>query len=739
MKRSLSESYFPDDDEHENALVDALDQIGGAVPTPLFAFQFDAIGQRRRWRNVVQGQSFRATLHQLRDARAGDDVGQHLVDALRESIDRELIQMQARPHDRVNFSMQAHGFTAAFQSVNFQVREFLERSLRLDALMESLANKLNSNESFDPQRGFDVLLSVIAMPRPGSKTKACKTSVGRRCLERVLQQKRCLINIKNSDELCCARAIVTMKSHCHKDESGDARALWEAMKRHRHQQALQAKDLHTLADVPEGPCGIEELKKFQVALGSEYQLLVMSFCHPFMLIFKGPHARHQIRLVKADTHYHGCTSYPAFINRSYYCIECEKGFNTDTVKDHSCMGRKCPSCNRKNCPDYRVGTMATVRCSVCNCLFFGDDCRMHHTLGDSCGKYRTCPKCQSKYKYREKKRHVCGMSKCPSCQEHVSVASHRCYIQPVDAQAGEGEDDSDRKDNPDNALMVYADIEAMQLGDRTFEPNLLCYRTSVEEDIHCLRGSDCCLQFLNELDALVEESAESHSVDDDNDDDDDNERHIIVIFHNLKGFDGIFILRELYRQHRTVTSQLTVGAKVLSFTSGPLIFKDSLCFLPMPLASFPNTFGITELKKGYFPHAFNTPENQNYVGRIPDVEFYDPEGMKDPKAKQKFEQWHADQVARGVDFDFQSEMESYCHSDVALLQAGCEAFCDQFSSIAGFNPMIHCVTIASACNLYWRREHLEPDCIAIEPLQGWRGACVNQSKVAFNGYILEKA
>lgn len=283
----------------------------------------------------------------------------------------------------------------------------------------------------------------------------------------------------------------------------------------------------------------------------------------------------------------------------------------------------------------------------------------------------------------------------------VSVANHQCYIQPVDTRShsGEGEedDDSDKRDTLSNALFVYADIEAMQLVDRSFEPNMLCYRTAEEEEIHCLRGSDCCLQFLHDLDALTEQPDHEEV------DDDDDERTIIIIFHNLKGFDGIFILRELYWQQRSVTSQLTVGAKVLSFTSGPLVFKDSLCFLPMPLAAFSGTFGITELKKGYFPHAFNTPDNQSYVGRIPDIEYYDPEGMKDEKAKRAFEQWHADQVSRGVEFDFQAEMEAYCHSDVALLQAGCEAFCKQFSNIAGFNPMSHCVTIASACNLYWRR------------------------------------
>ena len=62
-----------------------------------------------------------------------------------------------------------------------------------------------------------------------------------------------------------------------------------------------------------------------------------------------------------------------------------------------------------------------------------------------------------------------------------------------------------------------------------------------------------------------------------------------------------------------------------------------------------------------------------------------------------------------------------------LLKQGCEAFQNEFQSQAGFNPMAECFTIASACNLYWRKHHLTPDTIAVEPLRGWRGAQVNQS------------
>ena len=172
--------------------------------------------------------------------------------------------------------------------------------------------------------------------------------------------------------------------------------------------------------------------------------------------------------------------------------------------------------------------------------------------------------------------------------------------------------------------------------------------------------------------------------------------------------------------------QLTVGANVLSFKSGLFKFIDSPCFLPMPLASFPTTFNLTESKKGFFPDLFNTPGNQQYVGRIPDLEFYDPVRMM-TKKEQELLNPHADQVSRNVSFNFRQEIIDHCKSDVALLKAGCQAFQQEFQTQAGFNPMAKCMTIASACNLYRRKHHLPPNTIAVEPVRGWRGANVNHS------------
>ena len=398
------------------------------------------------------------------------------------------------------------------------------------------------------------------------------------------------------------------------------------------------------------------------------------------------------------------------------CVDCERGFNTNDRTNHICQGRRCSACGRFDCRDYVRGTRPTDYCTLCHCKFYGGNCKRHHVVTRQCQSVKTCLKCQAQYMVVPDRRHKCGHAKCPVCQEWVSIQDHKCYIQPVveDEEPEPTEEGGGCMVAPPPPLFVYADFEAMQNAEGVFVANLLCYSSSEEATIHVLDGEDCALQFLHDLDDLTEVP------------DRDDEREILVVFHNLKGFDGKFILHELYQQQREVVDLLTVGAKVLSFKSGPLKFIDSLCFLPMPLASFPSTFNLTELKKGFFPHLFNTPDHQQYVGRIPDLEFYDPDGMM-AKKEDELTRWHADQVRRNVPFHFQQEMIEYCKSDVALLKAGCEAFQQEFERQAGFNPMAKCITIASACNLYWRKHHLTPNTIAVEPLGGWRGAKDNQS------------
>ncbi|KAK3708940.1 hypothetical protein QZH41_002810 [Actinostola sp. cb2023] len=146
-----------------------------------------------------------------------------------------------------------------------------------------------------------------------------------------------------------------------------------------------------------------------------------------------------------------------------------------------------------------------------------------------------------------------------------------------------------------------------------------------------------------------------------------------------------------------------------------LKFKDSLCFLPMALRKFSKTFNLPE-EKGYFPHFFNTPANQDYVGSYPVLEFYGVETMKEEDAE-KLRLWHTEQ--HGKTFHLQEELKHYCQQDVILLKRGVLEARRIFLDVTGFDPFVKCITLASACMWSYRYRFMPPNSIGIIPQGGY--------------------
>lgn len=163
--------------------------------------------------------------------------------------------------------------------------------------------------------------------------------------------------MKNTDELCGARALVTMQSladdrhqafsNMRHDETWDE--TWECL----------AKQLHQQTRVPEGPCGLGELEQFKIVL-SDYQIVVLSVDHAYQIIFNGPSKpdNKKLILVKVGEHYHGCTSLKGFLGRSYFSWQCEKDFSNDDYAHHPCQGKTCFACFQPNCLDYQQREVA---------------------------------------------------------------------------------------------------------------------------------------------------------------------------------------------------------------------------------------------------------------------------------------------------------------------------------------------------------------------------------------------
>ena len=84
---------------------------------------------------------------------------------------------------------------------------------------------------------------------------------------------------------------------------------------------------------------------------------------PLVMVFVGPKAPHIIRLLLQKHsnseigHYDICTSYAGFIERSYFCDQCNKGFDHNDFRHHPCEGQRCHACKQVECgakPDYAL-------------------------------------------------------------------------------------------------------------------------------------------------------------------------------------------------------------------------------------------------------------------------------------------------------------------------------------------------------------------------------------------------
>ena len=261
-------------------------------------------------------------------------------------------------------------------------------------------------------------------------------------------------------------------------------------------------------------------------------------------------------------------------------------------------------------------------------------------------------------------------------------------------QEDEGEDEEGQK-------YLFYDIEARQEDGRHIANLLIVQDEKGFETV--FKGEDC-----------VEKFGEWFL--------DGTHQGAIVIAHNSRSYDSYFLCEYFYKEC-LLPKLILNGAKIMSMEleAAEIKFRDSLNFLPMPLKALPKTFGLNELKKGYFPHFFNGKDTQHYVGPLPRVEDYGPDSMS-TKERQEFLAWYEELKSTNYVFDFEKEIEEYCRSDVDILRRCCFEFKKLMEESCNLDPFKHCVTIACACNRVFRQEFLEEETIGLIPAQGYQPA-----------------
>ena len=602
-----------------------------------------------------------------------------------------------KPNDQVRFILRSDQLDTPI-SIPFLPVE----RLTTERVFSQIERVLQSNEEFRLNDTVTIDIIHVATPQGSGKSRRKRTTLN---IREHLKEKNSIICINNKDDFCLARALAVSIAKIENDpkykQISDSR---------KHIQLDRALDLHQAANVPLGPCGMNEVKLFQNYL-TNYQIIVVSGDHNNSIIYPlqppGTDEKPSISLYLHDNHFDVITTLPGFLNRSHFCHRCHKAY--DHTVDHLCPAM-CRSCRAFGCVLEGDG----IVCNECDRLFKNQVCYDHHKEpidggGRSvCEVIRKCEKCGKVMDVRQIEHgHICG-KKCRTCGLILNQedTEHLCYIQQFEQQ----------EESSYNHLLFF-DFEATQ-EHGIHHPNL-CVVHDEEREVALFQGEDTVKKFCEWL------FTPEH-------------KDCIVVAHNFQGYDGYFITKFLI-ENAIYYDIIYRGAKSLSMTV-PMFnikFIDSINFIPMSLAKFPKTFGQDELCKGYFPHMFNKEENQNYIGPIPCQNDYGVNFMK-PEEREAFMAWHDEQVANNYRYDFREEIIKYCRSDVDILRKCCLLYREMFRKETDIDPFNKSLTIASYCQEVYRTNFLKKDTIAI--FQPDRQLKIKQSNVAVKwlSYISEK-
>ncbi len=599
-------------------------------------------------------------------------------------------------------------------------------------------------------------------------------------IEEKIAAKRCVVQIQNRDTICMARALVVGKAQVDNDPQyralchPDVREVRNGRQLRRNLQRDRSLKLCKDACVSSwGPHDIADMAKFQAYL-REYRVIAVEATND-RIIFDGGFQRGSTKilgLLHYNGHYHTLNSVGAWFEGKFFCFGCCKRY--EKQGQHSCA-ITCPRCLGTAHANVDPQAML-IRCEECQLSYFTRECYENHmqpakslrlpasTTGESttevknkrkrktqsseqgvksktvCSMKRICKSCAQYYNGYEYftygNKHECGKHRCPYCKQMVVLDTHLCYMQlrekgvPLgelpEPETEENETTSKRARKTEQDAgphkFIFWDTETQQEGDGVHRPNLFVAQLTCEFCIDAQQADAYlqCKQHQGAFSCTTTKEFGRFIM---------SQRNATFVAHNFKGYDSQFVLD--YCRSNGVTPEVIMNGNKCSYLKlsvQKIRFVDSLNFLPMALAKFPETFGFEEMRKGHFPHFFNTVANANYIGPMPAKDAYGYKNMK-PEQRDEFDQWYNAEVSNGAEFRMQRDLLAYCENDVAVLRVGCTRFRKLLFKIAGTDPFKESVTIASCAQLIYRKLFLRSNTIGIVPPSGYRPHA-NQSRKA---------
>ena len=175
------------------------------------------------------------------------------------------ITWDMNPKDQVRFILRSEQLDTPISLPFIDVEQ-----LTTERVFSQIERVIQSNQDFRLNDTVTIDIIHVETPHGSGKSRVKRTTLN---IREYLKKKDSIISINNTDNLCLARALVVSIARIEKDPKYD-----QIRKSNKNIQLQRALDLHRAANVPLGPCGMEEVKLFQNYL-TNYQIIVVSGDH----------------------------------------------------------------------------------------------------------------------------------------------------------------------------------------------------------------------------------------------------------------------------------------------------------------------------------------------------------------------------------------------------------------------------------------------------------------------------
>ena len=271
-------------------------------------FGMTATDHRVRFNNVLADRDL------LESYETTHKIIHHLLEDVKEGM---------APNDQVRFILRSEQLETPI-SLPFMTVE----RLTTERVYSALERVIQSNQEFRLNDTVTIDINHVLSPVGSGRKKRTTFDI-----DDFLSQKSSVVRIKNNDDdLCLARALVVARAK--KDNDPRYKQIRNSKKPIQREKAF---DLHEAANVPLGPCGLNEVALFQQYL-VDYQIVVISGDHNNSTIYPPPSSgtdeKPLLTLYLHNNHFDVINRVPGFLCRNYCCSRCYKTY--DHTTDHFC-------------------------------------------------------------------------------------------------------------------------------------------------------------------------------------------------------------------------------------------------------------------------------------------------------------------------------------------------------------------------------------------------------------------